>query len=68
MKKVGTSVNPADLMTKPMPRPKIEQLMNIMGYEFVEHFLASRSTWYEIGVKFDASEGEARELGEATAK
>ena len=34
-KKVGTSVNPADLMTKPMPRPKIEQLMNIMGFEFM---------------------------------
>ena len=39
-KKVGTCVNPADLMTKPMPRPKIEQLMNIMrGYESVEHCL-----------------------------
>ena len=38
-KKVGTSVNPADLMTKPMPRPKIEQLMNIMGFEFVEQCL-----------------------------
>ena len=35
-KKVGTSVNPADFMTKPMPRPKIGQLMSIfMGYEFV---------------------------------
>ena len=35
-KKVGTSVNPADLMTKPLPKPKIEQLMNLMGYEFVK--------------------------------
>ena len=26
-KKVGTNVNPADLMTKPPPEPKIEQLM-----------------------------------------
>ena len=25
-KKVGTSVNPADLMTKPLPKPKIEQV------------------------------------------
>ena len=35
-KKVGTSVNPADLMTKPLPKPKIEQLMSLMGYEFVK--------------------------------
>ena len=34
-KKVGTNVNPADLMTKPLPKPKVEQLMNLMGYEFV---------------------------------
>ena len=33
-KKVGTNVNPADMMTKPLAKPKIEQLMNIMGYEF----------------------------------
>ena len=33
--KVGTSVNPADLMTKPVPRSKTEQLMSIMGYEFM---------------------------------
>ena len=26
--KVGTSVNPADLMTKPLLKPRIEQLMN----------------------------------------
>ena len=36
-KKVGTSVNPADSMTKPLPNPKIEQLMSIVGYEFVEN-------------------------------
>ena len=35
-KKVGTSVNPADLTTKPLPKPKIEQLMSLMGYEFVK--------------------------------
>ena len=33
-KKVGSSVNPAALMTKPLPQPKIEQLMSIMGCEF----------------------------------
>ena len=31
--KVGT--NPADLMTKPLAKPKIEQPMGIMGYEFM---------------------------------
>ena len=35
-KKVGTSANPADTMTKPLPKPKIEQLMSFMGYEFVK--------------------------------
>ena len=34
-KKVGTNVNPAYLMTKPLAKPKIEQLMSIMGYEFL---------------------------------
>ena len=34
-KKVDTSVNPADLMTKPIPRARIEQLTSLMGYEFV---------------------------------
>ena len=28
-------MNPADLQTKPLPKPKIEQPMNIMGYEFM---------------------------------
>ena len=32
-------MNPADLMTKPLPRPKIEQLMKLMGYQFVEQYL-----------------------------
>ena len=35
-KKVGTSVNPADFMTKPLPKPKIEKLMNLTGYEFMK--------------------------------
>ena len=34
-KKVDTSVNPADLMTKPIPKASIEQLMSLMEYEFV---------------------------------
>ena len=34
-KKVDTSVRPADLMTKPIPKARIEQLMSSMGYEFV---------------------------------
>ena len=46
-KKVGTNVNPADLMTKPQPRPKIEKLVRVMGYEFMKtdgNALKSRST------------------------
>ena len=34
-KKVDTSVNRADLMTKPIPKARIEQLMSLMGNEFV---------------------------------
>ena len=34
-KKVGTNVNPADLMAKPLQRPKVEQLMSLTGYEFM---------------------------------
>ena len=34
-KKVGTNVNPADLMTKPLPRPHVEQHMSLMCYEFM---------------------------------
>ena len=37
-KKVGTHVNPADLMTKPLPSPKVEQLVNIMSFRFVEQY------------------------------
>ena len=35
-KKVGTSVNPADLITKPLPKPKTEQFVDLMGYECIE--------------------------------
>ena len=38
-KKVGTNVNPADLMTKPLPRPNIEQLMTVMGFRFAGQYL-----------------------------
>ena len=41
-RKVGTNVNPADLMTKPLAKPKIEQLMGIMGYEFTGDDVDSR--------------------------
>ena len=34
-KKVDTSVNLADLMTKPIPKARIKQPMSLMGYEFV---------------------------------
>ena len=33
-KEVDTNVNPADLMTKPLANPKVEQLMSVMGCEF----------------------------------
>ena len=33
---VGTSVSPGDLLTKPLPKQKTEQLMNLMGYEFMK--------------------------------
>ena len=38
-KKVGTNVNLADLMTKPLLGPTIVQHMKIMGYQFVEEHL-----------------------------
>ena len=41
-RKVVTNMNPADLMTKPLAKPKIEQLMGIMGYEFVEDDVNSK--------------------------
>ena len=43
-KKVGTSVNPADLMTQPLAKPKIEQLMGIMGYEFLKGDVGPRKS------------------------
>ena len=36
-KMVDTSVNLADLMTKPVSKARTEQLMSLMGYEFVDH-------------------------------
>ena len=35
-KKVGTSVKPADLMTKPLPKPETEQPTILTGYEFMK--------------------------------
>ena len=40
-KKVDTSVNPADLMTKPIPKARVEQLMSLMGCEFVSAMTSS---------------------------
>ena len=34
-KKVDASVNQADLMTMPIPKARIEQLVGLMGHEFV---------------------------------
>ena len=48
--KIDTSVNLADLMTKPIPKTRIEQLMNLMGYEFV-------------GAETSALKGQARHGG-----
>ena len=42
-KKVGTNVNPADLMTKPLPRPKIVQLVEIVFYRFVQQYKGHRA-------------------------
>ena len=36
-KKIGTNVNLADLMTKPIPDARIELLMSVMRYEFLEN-------------------------------
>ena len=35
-KKFGTNAHPADLMSKPLAKPKIVPLMGIMSYEFME--------------------------------
>ena len=41
-RKVGTNANPADLMTKPLAKPKIELLVSIMGYELLEDDVDSK--------------------------
>ena len=68
-KKVGTSVNPADLMTKPMPRSKIEQLMNITGHEFVGQSSRQQELcgMRLVGGLTDVKE-KAKSLAAATAK
>ena len=48
-------MNPADLMTKPLAKPKIEQLMGIMVYEFVED-------------DADSKKGRSIEVGEVVFK
>ena len=46
-KKVGTNANPADLMTKPLAKPRIEQLMSIMGYEFLRTDVDSPEEYHQ---------------------
>ena len=40
--KIGTNVNLADLVTKPLTKQKIEQLMSIMGHEFLKNDKSQR--------------------------
>ena len=47
-KKVGTNVNPADLMTKALPGPKIVQLVKIIGDEFVGQHLQRGGLHYLV--------------------
>ena len=68
-KKVGTNVDTADLMTKPLLGPKIEQLMKIMGFKFVgqstrqEELYGMRLVRGSTDVKL-----KAKSLAAATAK
>ena len=43
---VCTHVIPADLMTKPLPRPKLEQLKKLMGCRFVGQYLERAGLHY----------------------
>ena len=38
---VGTNVNATDLMTKPLPKLKIQQLRKLMRFKFVENSCTS---------------------------
>ena len=69
MKKVGTNVNPSELMTKPPPAPKTVQLIKIMGFESV-----GQSSKHEeshgvrlVGCLTDVKE-KAKSLAAVTAK
>ena len=68
-KKVGTNVNPADLMTKPQPGPKIVQLMKSMGYDFVGQSSRQEALYglRLVGGLSDVKE-KAKSLAAATAK
>ena len=56
-KKVGTNVNPADLTRKPLAKPKIEQLVSIMGYEFLrtDRGFAGRDGMFVTWVRFHSA-------------
>ena len=63
-KKVGTNVNPADFMTKPMQRPNIELYMNVVGCEFYGTAPEPNgATWYETGGRFDGRKEEGCKFG-----
>ena len=50
-RKVGTNVNPADLVTKQLAKAKNEQLMGIMGYEFMEMTWTQRRVDRDVGIQ-----------------
>ena len=50
-KKVGTSVNPAGLMTKPVAKPKVERLVGIMGHEFTVDDVNSKKKGRSTGTR-----------------
>ena len=64
-KRVGTSVNPADLMTNETENRAAQEHHELRVCGTV--FEAMRKTWKEIGGKFGEREREARVLGAAMA-
>ena len=54
------SVDPVGLVTKPLPRPRIEQLMNIMGYRFTEQYRGTRDNKQSYIVENGVSSANCR--------
>ena len=68
-KKVGTKVNPSDLMMNPLPGPMIVELIRLMSYKFVGQS-SSQGELYGmrlVGGLTDVKE-KAESLAAATAK